>query len=143
MDTSFKEQVSFESWEKKKLLQTRFSVKFVLLLVRSIALANWFACVPAWTSAIAQVSLTSLQQKPVHLPHFARKLKSSEILCFIPVCILNLILKKCWLVVQYDIYMTSTKQLEDWNIVFFFCLVKWCKKKHGACFFKLGSIFEN
>ena len=46
---------------KKKLLPAWFSAKFVILFARSTALANWFACVPVCTSAIAQVSLTSLR----------------------------------------------------------------------------------
>ena len=46
--------------EKKKLLPERFSVKFVMLPARSIALANWFACVPAYASAITRVWMTSL-----------------------------------------------------------------------------------
>ena len=41
----------------------RFSVKFVILPARSIMLANRFACVPACTTVIAQVSLTSLSLK--------------------------------------------------------------------------------
>ena len=59
-DTKIKGQVSFEFPEKNKLLQAWFSVKFVMLSAQSIALANWFACVPACMSTIAQVSLTSL-----------------------------------------------------------------------------------
>ena len=59
-DTKIKGQVSFESPEKKKLLPAWFSVKFVMLPAQSITLANWFACIPACTSAIVQVSLTSL-----------------------------------------------------------------------------------
>ena len=46
------------SFEKKLLRQVL--VKFVMLPAQSIALANWFACMSACTSAIAQVSLTSL-----------------------------------------------------------------------------------
>ena len=37
--------------------------KFVMLSEWSILLGNWFACVPACTSTIAQVSLTSLHLK--------------------------------------------------------------------------------
>ena len=37
--------------------------KFVMLPAQSIALANWFACVPAYTSAIVRVSLTRLYLK--------------------------------------------------------------------------------
>ena len=48
--------------KKKNLLLTWFSVKFVMLPAQSIALANWFACVPACTSTITQVSLTSLME---------------------------------------------------------------------------------
>ena len=59
-DEKIKEHVSFESREKKKLLFARFSGKFVVLPARSIALANWFACMPACMRAIAQVLLTSL-----------------------------------------------------------------------------------
>ena len=44
-NTKIKEQVSFESWEKIKLLPAQFLVKFVMLPARLIALANWFACV--------------------------------------------------------------------------------------------------
>ena len=52
---------SLLSLEKKnKLLPARFLVKFVMLPVQSIALANWLVCVPACTSAIAWVTLTSL-----------------------------------------------------------------------------------
>ena len=51
------------SLEKKKLLLVRFSVKFVILPARSIMLANRFACVPACTTVIGQVSLTSLSLK--------------------------------------------------------------------------------
>ena len=39
-DKKIKGQVSFESSEKKKLLPARFSVKFVISPVQSIALAN-------------------------------------------------------------------------------------------------------
>ena len=39
-DTKIKEQVSFESSEKKKLLPAPFSAKFVMLPVRPIMLAN-------------------------------------------------------------------------------------------------------
>ena len=46
--------------KKKKLLLAWFLVKFVILPVRSIMLANWFAWKPACMSAIAQVLLTSL-----------------------------------------------------------------------------------
>ena len=60
-DTKIKEQVYFESWEKKELFPEQFLVKFVMVLVQSIALANWFACVPACTSMIVWVSLTRLQ----------------------------------------------------------------------------------
>ena len=60
-DTKIKGQVSFESSEKKKVFLVRFSVKFVMLPVQLIALANWFACVSAYTSVMAQVSLTSLK----------------------------------------------------------------------------------
>ena len=59
-DTKLKEQVSFESWEKKKLLAVQFSVKFVMLSVWSIVLANWFAYLPDCTIAITRVALTSL-----------------------------------------------------------------------------------
>ena len=41
-------------------LPARFSVKFVMLPARSIALVNWFACAPACSSATVPVSLTSL-----------------------------------------------------------------------------------
>ena len=61
-DTKIKEQVPFESWEKK-LMSARLSVKFVMLPVQSITLANWFACMPACTSAITRVSLTSLDRQ--------------------------------------------------------------------------------
>ena len=61
-DTKIKEQVPFESWEKK-LMSARLSVKFVMLTVQSITLANWFACMPACTSAITRVSLTSLDRQ--------------------------------------------------------------------------------
>ena len=57
-DTKIKEQVPFESWEKK-LMSARLSVKFVMLPVQSITLANWFACM----RAITQVSLTSLDRQ--------------------------------------------------------------------------------
>ena len=46
--------------KKKKLLPVRRLVKFVILPAQSIELANWFAWVPACTSATARVSLTSL-----------------------------------------------------------------------------------
>ena len=54
-------------WQTQKLkaslfwvsLPARFSVKFVMLPAQSIVLANWFACAPACSSAIAPVSLTS------------------------------------------------------------------------------------
>ena len=61
-DTQIKEHVSFESWEKKELLLVQFLVKFVMLHVRSITLANWFACLPACMSMIAWVSLTTAVQ---------------------------------------------------------------------------------
>ena len=48
--------------KKKKLLLKPFSVKFVMLPARSIALANWFACVLA-CMPIALFSLTSLHLK--------------------------------------------------------------------------------
>ena len=59
-DTKIKGQISFEFSERKKLLPARFSVKFVILPAQSMALANCFACLPACTSAIVRVSLTSL-----------------------------------------------------------------------------------
>ena len=40
IDTEIKEHVSFESLEKKQLLLAQFSVKFVMLPARSMALAN-------------------------------------------------------------------------------------------------------
>ena len=46
--------------KKKKLLLAWFLVKFVILSVRSIMLANWFAWKPACMSAVAQVLLASL-----------------------------------------------------------------------------------
>ena len=49
-----------ESWQRKKLLPARYLVKFVMLPAQSIALVNWFACMPACMSAIAYVLLTSL-----------------------------------------------------------------------------------
>ena len=52
IDTEIKEHVSFESLEKKQLLLAQFSVKFFMLPARSMALANWFACVLACMSAI-------------------------------------------------------------------------------------------
>ena len=39
-DAKIKEQVSFESSEKKKFLPSQFSVKFVMLPAQSITLAN-------------------------------------------------------------------------------------------------------
>ena len=60
-DTKIKGQVSFEFSEKKKLLPAQFSVKFIILPAQSIVLANWFTCVPACISTIAQVSLISLK----------------------------------------------------------------------------------
>ena len=49
----------------KKYRTSLFRVlrKFVMLSEWSILLGNWFACVPACTSTIAQVSLTSLHLK--------------------------------------------------------------------------------
>ena len=60
IDTKIKGQVSFESSEEKKLVSAHFSVKIVILPVQSITLENWFAWMPACTSAIVWVSLTSL-----------------------------------------------------------------------------------
>ena len=57
-DTKIKEHVPFESWEKK-IMSERLSVKFVMLPVQSITLANWFACM----RTITQVSLTSLDRQ--------------------------------------------------------------------------------
>ena len=55
---------SLLSLEKKnKLLLAQFSVKFVMLPMQSIALANWFACLLACMSAIVQISLTRLHVK--------------------------------------------------------------------------------
>ena len=45
---------------KKKLWLVQFPVKFVMLPLQSITLADWFPCVPACTSTIAWISLTSL-----------------------------------------------------------------------------------
>ena len=59
-DKKKKGQGSFEFSGKKKLLPTWFLVQFVMLPAQSIVLANWFACVPACTSAIVQVSMASL-----------------------------------------------------------------------------------
>ena len=39
-DTKIKGQVSFKSLERKKLLSVQFSVKFVMLPVQSIVVAN-------------------------------------------------------------------------------------------------------
>ena len=64
--TKIKEHVSFESWKRRKLLLEQFSVKF-MLPAQSIALAIWFACVPACTSTIAWVSLTSKVKADLHL----------------------------------------------------------------------------
>ena len=41
-DTKIKEQVFFESCDKKKFLPAQFTLKFVMLPARSIAPANWF-----------------------------------------------------------------------------------------------------
>ena len=64
IDTKIKEQVSFESWEKKKLLVAQFSVKCIVLPAQSIMLANWFVCIPAWTSRDEQ-DRAGLNDKPV------------------------------------------------------------------------------
>ena len=61
INTRIKEHVSFESWEKKKLLLARFLVKFVMLPEWSIELANRLVCVPVCISTIVKVSLTSLK----------------------------------------------------------------------------------
>ena len=73
IDTKIKEQVSFESWEKKKLLVAQSSVKCIMLPVQSITLANWFVCIPACTSRIMRVSLTSLY-KPLASQNFFSEL---------------------------------------------------------------------
>ena len=49
--------------KKKKPLLVRFLVKLAMLPVWSVALANWFAWVPACTSAVVLVSLTRLHLK--------------------------------------------------------------------------------
>ena len=48
-------------WVFRKLLPVLFLVKFVMLPTRSIAMANWFACMPPCKSVIVQISLTSLE----------------------------------------------------------------------------------
>ena len=50
----------FWVFRKKETFAYVFSVKFVMLPARSIALANWFACVPAYASTITRVWMTSL-----------------------------------------------------------------------------------
>ena len=77
-DTKIKEQVSFKSWEKKKLLSARFSVKFLMLPARSIELANWFAWVSACKNAITWVSLTSLITGKLKMCLFCRKYQLLE-----------------------------------------------------------------
>ena len=62
-NTKDKEHISFESWEKNKLLLVQFSVKIVMLPAWSIMLVNWFACMPVCTSVIVWVSLTILHLK--------------------------------------------------------------------------------
>ena len=60
---SFYKHISYESWEKNKLLLAWFLANFVMLPAWLIALANWFASMPACMRAIIQVSLTSLHVK--------------------------------------------------------------------------------
>ena len=57
----FKDRSLLSLQKKKKLFPWWFSVKFVMLPVWYIMLANWFSCMPACTSTIARVSLTSLK----------------------------------------------------------------------------------
>ena len=57
-DTSL---VSLEKKKKKTFASTIFS-KICYVSAQSFMLAIWFACVPACTSAITQVSLTSLHK---------------------------------------------------------------------------------